>query len=47
MFVESFFLVFNSGSLVFTDEREGITNPDSAKFDLIFSEVESLHQQGI
>jgi len=33
--------------LGFSDEREEIARPDSDKFDLIFSEMESLHQQGI
>lgn len=30
----------------YADEREEITNADSDKFNLIFNEVESLHQLG-
>lgn len=33
--------------MAFADDREEIANPDSDKFDLIFSEMESLHQLGI
>lgn len=33
--------------VVFADEKDEIASPESKKFDLIFGEMESLHQLGI
>ncbi|KOM32333.1 hypothetical protein LR48_Vigan01g188900 [Vigna angularis] len=40
--IRSRYLAFKN---MIQDEREEIARPDSNKFDLIFSEMESLHQQ--